>query len=149
MKRVWIGMAAGFALLGAWVWAADVVTLQGERTVYTVDCEGGRWQGKRCDGHLMAGQRYRFRALPPHGEVVHWIAASSQPSGKFDGCKIQDGRSWTCPPNADAANTITLQMDRGRPVHDTTGQVRAFHAVGKWRWWLAHWGAPIGDEADF
>ena len=43
--------------------------MQGERTIYTVECQAGSWNGDRCSGQLVAGPRYRYRALPPHSEV--------------------------------------------------------------------------------
>ena len=43
--------------------------MQGERTVYTVDCTNGAWQGDHCSGQVAAGMRYRYRALKGHGEV--------------------------------------------------------------------------------
>ncbi|HEX7441836.1 MAG TPA: hypothetical protein VF319_17250, partial [Caldimonas sp.] len=95
-------IALGFA-----AWASDFVTMQGERTIYTVDCKNGVWQGDRCGGQVVAGTRYRFRALKPHGEVIFWMVGSKEPSGKFNECTIQDGRNWVCKVCADAARSIT------------------------------------------
>ena len=101
-------VALGFA-----AWASDFVTLQGERTIYTVDCDGGAWQGDHCSGQVAAGARYRYRALKPHGEVIFWTVGTSEPSGKFGECTIQDGRNWVCKVCPDAARSITLQMAQG------------------------------------
>ncbi|MDB5900055.1 MAG: hypothetical protein JWP22_3328 [Ramlibacter sp.] len=141
-----------FALLAAvvvaWVWLCDYVTLQGERTIYTVQCRGGEWRGDLCTGALSTGDRYRFRALPRHREVLFWTAGSTEPSGRFSECVIVDGRNWTCPANGEAGRTIMLALDHGTPVHDATGRTRPFHSVAKWRWLLLKAGAPAGSRAD-
>ena len=91
MVRVWAIVIAILCALGFAAWASDFVTMQGERTVYTVDCVGGSWQGDHCSGHVAAGTRYRFRALKPHGEVIFWTVGSKEPSGRFNDCQVQDG----------------------------------------------------------
>jgi hypothetical protein len=146
--RVWLAVFAALAAVIFAVWVSDRVTLQGERTVYTVECRDGAWQGARCSGRLVAAERFRFRALKPHREVVFWTVRGQAPSGKFTDCNIKDGRNWTCTANAEASSTITLQMSGGLPVHDTTGRTRAFHSVTKWQWFLLSWGIPIGSAAD-
>ena len=134
MVRVWAFVIVLLAALGFAGWCSDFVTMQGERTVYTVECDGGAWNGNRCGGHLVAGARYRYRALKAHSEVVFWTVGGSEPSGKFAECDIQDGRNWRCKANADANRSITLEMTEGFPV---AGPVtRAFRAVPKWRWLL-------------
>ena len=139
---------AALTAVSAMLWASDKITLQGERTIYTVECADGAWQGLHCTGHLVAADRFRFRALKAHREVVFWAVGASQPSGKFTDCDVRDGRHWTCRPNADASSTITLQMTEGVAVADATGRVRAFHAIEKWRWFFLKWGAPAGSDAD-
>jgi hypothetical protein len=135
MLRVRALVIAVLAVLGFAAWASDFVTMQGERTIYTVDCVHGAWQVDHCNGQLTAGARYRYRALKPHGEVVFWTVGSSEPSGKFSDCVIQDGRNWICKVCPDAARSITLQMAQGLPV--PAAQVtRPFRAVTKWRWLL-------------
>lgn len=146
--RSWFFILGTLGLLGCAAWVSDWVTLQGERTVYTVGCADGAWHETRCAGQLVAGDRYRFRALPAHGEVLFWTVGSKQPSGKFTDCSIQDGRNWLCKANADASRTITLQLTQGRPLHDETGKCGSFHAVSKWRWWLINCGVYAGDSAD-
>src|SRR5215210_3270842 len=115
MHKVWLALSGLFVIAAACGWAVDFITLAGERTVYTVDCKNGAWMANRCSGNIVAGDRFRFRALAPHGEVLFWTAGSAEPSGKFTGCTIANGRSWSCPANADAARTITLAMVRGQP----------------------------------
>ena len=136
MVRVWAFVIATLAALGFAAWASDFVTMQGERTVYTVDCVGGSWQGDRCSGKVAAGTRYRFRALKPHGEVIFWTVGSKEPSGRFNDCQVQDGRNWVCKMCADASRTITLQMVHGKPVADAAVATRPYRAVSKWRWLL-------------
>ena len=136
MVRVWALVIAILAALGFAAWASDFVTLQGERTIYTVDCAGGVWQGDRCSGRVAAGERYRYRALKPHGEVIFWTVGSKEPSGKFGECTIQDGRNWVCKACPDAARSITLQMAHGVPVGGAQNVTRPYRAVSKWRWLL-------------
>jgi hypothetical protein len=153
MVRVWALVAVVFALLGFAGWASDFVTMQGERTVYTVECVGGAWQGDQCAGHLVAGTRYRYRALKPHGEVIFWTVGTKEPSGKFEDCQIQDGRNWVCKVCPDAARSITLRMAQGSPVSDTPRVTRPFRSVSKWRWLLleggftANRGVPVALAA--
>ena len=146
--RIWLGVLVALGLLGFFTWASDFVTLQGERTIYTVGCAEGSWQGTHCTGRLVAAERYRFRALHAHREVLFWTVGGAEPSSKFSDCTVQDGRNWSCKPNADAPKSITLQMLHGQAVHDETGQVRSFHAVPKWRWMPARYGVSPGSEAD-
>lgn len=136
MVRVWAFVAVVFVALGFAAWASDFLTMQGERTIYTVDCAGGSWQGDHCSGHLVAGDRFRYRALKPHGEVIFWTVGTKQKSGKFENCEIQDGRNWVCKPCLDAARSITLRMAQGAPVADTSTLTLPFRAVSKWRWLL-------------
>jgi hypothetical protein len=134
--------------MAGFLWASDKITLDGERTVYTVECHDGTWQGTHCSGELKATNRYRFRALKAHREVVFWTAGAGEPSGRFTDCDIQDGRNWTCQPMQDAQRTITLQLNKGKPVPDASGVVRPFHAIAKWRWYLLRSGIPVGGGAD-
>ncbi len=134
MRRVWAALILVLAALVFGAWASDFITMQGERTVYTVDCNGGSWREDRCSGKLAAGPRYRYRALKPHNEVIFWTVGSPERSGKFDDCVIQDGRNWVCKPGNDASRSITLAMAGGAPVR--TNATRPFRAVSKWRWLL-------------
>jgi hypothetical protein len=146
--RTWFFVLACLTALAVFLWASDKITLEGERTVYTVDCHAGFWEGAHCSGKLEAVERFRFRALKPHREVIFWTVGASDPSGKFSDCDIKDGRNWVCRPTADAKRTITLQMKKGEPVLDASGQGRLFHAIAKWRWYLLHIGVPVGSDAD-
>jgi hypothetical protein len=130
-------LAVLLVLVGAMAWISDSITLQGERTIYTVRCIDGEWKDEQCTGHLVAAERYRFRALRAHREVLFWtVGSSNEPSGKFSDCEIQDGRNWKCAPSPDTSRSITLQIARGFPVPDAAGRTRGFHAVPKWKWMM-------------
>lgn len=146
MKRVWALVVAILASLIFAGWASDFVTPQGERTVYTVDCREGVWKEDRCSGRIVSGPRYRYRALKPHGEVIFWTVGTNEPSGKFSGCSITDGRNWICPPNADAVRSITLKMDRGAPVSERPGVTFPCRHVPKWRWFLLDAGLAVDPQ---
>ena len=53
MVRVWGFVIAIFSVLGFAAWASDFITMQGERTIYTVECRDGAWAGDRCAGNLV------------------------------------------------------------------------------------------------
>lgn len=135
----------GFAL----AWVTDSVTMQGERTIYTVDCRDGQWDAAgRCSGKLVPADRYRFRALRSHSEVLFWRPGVAENSGRLTQCAITDGRNWKCPPSADAARSITLEMVRGEAVREGPSVTQPFHAVPKWRWIAIRWGLPVGSSAE-
>ena len=147
MKIRWV-FAGGFAILGVFIWASDRITVQGERTVYTVECSSGAWNGNRCSGKLVAGSRHRYRALKARGEVLFWVLGAPEPSSKLTGCTIQDGRNWTCPVTADAPKSITLALLRGEPVRNPAWPTRPFHAVSKFTWTLLSLGVDFTSSAE-
>ena len=151
MFRLWALALVALAALGFAAWASDFVTMQGERTIYTAECIGGEWQGARCTGQVGPGQRYRYRALRPHREVIFWTVGTSEPSGKFEDCTIQDGRNWICKVCPDARRSITLQMAQGQPIAGPEAVTRPFRAVSKWRWMLLRQGitsnSPVAPAA--
>ena len=140
-----LAVVVAFGALAAWL--GDAITLQGERTIYTVDCADGQWAGDRCTGSLRPAARFRFRALRARGEVLFWRVGVAEPSARLEACTIRDGRNWQCPPGRDAARSITLEMDRGCAVRDATSPTLAFRSVPKWRWLLLRWGLPAGSTA--
>jgi len=149
MKRWW--WLVPVALFVAVIWASDSLTMQGERTVYTAGCQGGAWQANRCTGELVAGDRYRYRALKARGEVVFWLVGSSEPSGKFTGCDVKDGRNWSCRARSatpDAARTVTLEMARGQALPEKAGPTRPLHRVSKVTWTLLTLGWWFGSTAE-
>jgi hypothetical protein len=148
MRNVWIALACLFMIAALSAWAHDFISLTGERTVYTADCRQGTWVGNRCTGDIVAGERYKFRALRAHGEVIFWTACSAEPSGKFTGCNVESGRNWSCPPSADAARTITQSMAHGQPVPGPQHRTRAFRSVSKLRWLALRQGLTFGSTAN-
>ena len=132
-------------LIGTLAWANDFITLQGEWTVYTVECRQGIWSGDICTGKLIASDRYRFRALKPHREVLFWIVGSTEPSGRLAPCEIENRANWTCKATADSSRSITQVMSQGHPVSDPTANARPFHAVSKIKWLLLRYGKVFGD----
>lgn len=144
--RFLIFILVGMALLASILWLGDKITLQGERTVYTVDCQQGSWQGQRCNGRMVAAHRVRFRILKAHREVLVWNAGGSETSGKFTDCEIKDGRNWKCQLHPDAPSTVTHQMVHGQPIPDPASG-KPLHTVAKWHWWLLRWGLSLGHEA--
>jgi hypothetical protein len=130
------------------MWATDFVTLQGEWTIYTADCVDGQWQGSTCSGHMTAGERYRFRVLKAHREVLFWtIGDDRNESGRFLNCVVQDGRTWTCPGAANAAQTITRRMTLGVPHDEKADGILSVHRVPKWKWEALKHGVPVGQSA--
>ncbi|HMW24150.1 MAG TPA: hypothetical protein PKC59_12005 [Burkholderiaceae bacterium] len=126
-------VAAGLAFM---IWSSDTITLQGERTIYTLTCEGGQWQADQsCSGRVRAGDRYRYRALRAHREVLFWRVGVSEPSRRLTNCDIEDGRTWRCPAGPDASHSVTLQLDHGDALPGPAGQTLPLHATTKWHWW--------------
>ncbi len=146
--RAWLFASAVLVLFIGFIWASDRITLKGQRTVYTVECDHGTWNGSHCSGKLKPGARHRFSALKARGEVVFWVAGASEPPGRLTGCTIDDGRDWVCPPGTDASRTITLHMSNGRPVPNPNGPSLPLHSVEKWRWWLLRCGIPPGNDRE-
>ena len=129
-SMIWIAVLSVFGVLG---WMSDFVTLQGERTIYTAECPGGSWNGTSCPAGVVAGKRFRFRALRVHREVLFWtVGAPQEASGKFSDCEISDGRNWACKNAVLDGQTITRAMAHGKPVQD--GQATPYHQVAKWYW---------------
>ena len=138
---------AALSAFGLLIWASDHITMQGERTIYTVKCEGGKWEGTRCTGRLVPAQRYGFRASPARGEVIYWIRGSAQPSGKLSGCKVVDRDNWSCTMAADQTPVAAFEMKKGRPTRADDPRVIAFREVPKWKWWLMDAGVGLFSEA--
>jgi hypothetical protein len=123
-------------MLCAFLWSVDFITLQGEWTVYTAECKQGTWNQDQCLGKLVASDRYRFRTLKRRKEVLFWIPGSDEPSGRLTPCEVENRSNWTCSSGADSPRSITLTMNKGRPVSDPAANTRPFHAVSKIRWML-------------
>jgi hypothetical protein len=147
LRRTVAWFALALVALGAYAWLNDKINTQGERTVYTARCVGGEWQANRCTGKLVASERYRFRALRAHQEVLFWTIGEKAPSGRYSDCEIVDSHNWSCKPNADAARTITHQMTQGRPIPDPNVPTVPFRQVPKWKWLMLQAGFPAGSRA--
>jgi hypothetical protein len=149
MKRLslTVTVIAVLALVGLTGWLHDFVTLSGAHTVYVAECAGGVWQGTTCTGHLVAGDRYRLKALKPHSEVLYWTAGATKPSGKLTECVIENAKNWSCRQTSDQQQTVTHALRNGHPVVEP-GKARPFHSVDKWKWLLLEQGVSVFHEAD-
>jgi len=147
MALKWVAVSVGLMALAIVIWASDRISYEGERTIYSVRCEQGTWEGWRCTGRLVAGDRYRFRASKSRREVLYWIVGSSGPSGKYTDCKVADRGNWTCMETVGQPATIAHAMVNGRPTRDEGGTTLAFHAVPKWQWWLLDAGVQVTNHA--
>jgi hypothetical protein len=133
----------------AMIWASDRITFQGERTVYTVQCLDGAWDGLRCTGRMVAGDRHLFRASKNRQEVLYWITGSKTPSGKFADCRVRNRGDWSCNVAVNQPPTIAHEMAKDRPVNSVAGLDLPFRAVHKWKWWILHLGLPVFAEAEY
>jgi hypothetical protein len=141
VRRGWtatrIALALAVVALGsALLWTTDRITLQGERTIYAVDCADGAWSGSACTGRLVAGPRYAFRASAARREVLYWVRGSGAPSGKLTDCTVTDRDNWSCAAVDVKPATIAFEMVKGRPTRSGNALTLPFHSVPKWRWWL-------------
>ena len=137
------------AVIGLIFWASDQITLQGERTIYTANCDGGRWEGLRCTGTMVAGDRYRYRASHSRHEVIYWKVGSPAPSGKYTDCDVRNRGNWSCNAELGASPSITQAMANDQATHGSPGLTVPFHALPKWKWWLLHFGLRMFDEAAY
>lgn len=128
--------AVALAIVATLIWSSDRITLDSERTIYTVRCEGGAWEGLRCTGRLVAGDRYRYRASRTRNEVHFWVAGSATPSGTYTDCSVRNRGNWRCNATVGQAPSITLQMVDDQATHGPAGLTVPFHAIQKWKWWL-------------
>jgi hypothetical protein len=139
---------AVLATLALLIWGSDRITLQGERTIYTVECAGGAWEGAHCTGKLVAGPRYVFRASRRRGEVLHWVRGSTEPSGKYSDCTVKDRDNWTCNARVGERPQLTYEIAKGQPTHGVGGLTSPFHDVPKWKWWAIRMNVPGFTDAD-
>jgi hypothetical protein len=151
MKRRWFSSALALLLIAlaviALVWASDRITLQGERTIYAVECAEGAWEGSRCTGRLVAGPRYAFRVSTRRHEVLHWIRGSGAPSLRFTGCEVKDRDNWSCAADPGQPPMIAYGMRDGRPLRPGDTAIGPFHDVSKWKWWAIRYGVNFFSEA--
>jgi hypothetical protein len=144
-----LSIALLVALVAALVWGSDRITMQGERTIYTVDCDGGTWTGRVCSGKLAPSKRYAFRASLARQEVIYWIRGSMAPSGKFPECNVVDRDNWSCKaaPEGSPA-TIAYEMAKGHPTRAGSEHMLPYHSVQKWKWWLIDAGLRVFTRAE-
>lgn len=135
MRKVWICLGLVVLALGVDVWLGDMISLEGQKTIYTAGCVHGAWLDGKCSGTLAAGERVRFLALPEKREVDFWVVGDGGPRGRLSPCVIQDGRNWSCAESADASKSITLALADGEPSGGK-GATRPCHAISKGRWLL-------------
>jgi len=132
-----VALVVIIAALSLLLWGSDRITLQGERTIFTVDCAGGTWEGARCTGHLVPGKRYAFRASKARQEVLYWIRNSDAPSGRYTDCTVTDRDNWSCNVvTGGTPRTIAFEMVKGQPTRVGSGLALPYHSVPKWKWWL-------------
>ena len=129
-------------------WLTDFITLKGERTVYAANCKGGNWRGETCTGKLAAGERYRFRVLKAHNEVLYWTAGKEGTLGKLTDCVITSGRNWRCQPTVSPVNTVALEIFHGKVVPRAGANIVGAHLVSKARWYVLWMRMPIGTDAE-
>lgn len=125
------------------VWASDRITLQGERTIFTVKCQRGDWVNGRCTGTLVPGERYAFRASVRRQEVLYWIRGAQSPYGKFSDCQVRDRDNWTCTVPVGADAKVTEGMIGGEPTTGCAGLPTPLHRIAKWRWWVMQLAATM------
>ena len=151
---------ARFAIRAAWavvllgtlatvIWAGDSVTWEGERTIYTVDCAEGAWEGTRCTGRLVAGPAYRFRASRVRQEVIYWVVGATERSGHHIDCDVKNRGNWSCNAAVGEKPTITYEMANDRATHGPAGLTIPFHATSKWKWWLLKGGVRLFSSATY
>ena len=128
---------------GILIWASDRITLQGERTIFTVKCQGGEWINGRCTGTLVPGDRYAFRASVRRQEVLYWIRGAKSPYGKYSDCQVKDRDNWKCTVPAGPDSTKIEAMIAGQPTSGCAGLPAPLHRVAKWRWWLMELAADV------
>ena len=149
MGPKWVAIVLVIAGLAIVLWASDKITYEGERTVYTVRCEKGNWDGLTCRGTMVAGDRYRFRASVSKQEVLYWVVGSAEPSGKFSHCAVKDRGNWSCEEGAGQPPTIARAMMNGRPRREDDERHIPFHAVPKWVWWVLDVGVHVYSKAGY
>jgi len=149
MRKIVVGALIGLGVVAGTIWVSDQVTLEGERTVYLVECRDGQWEELRRTGKLVAGPQHRFRASRSRQEVLFWVPGSKEPSGKYTDCHVKDRGNWTCNTRVDQKPAIAYEMVDDRPTRGGTGLTQPFHAIQKWKWWVLRAGIPAFSEASY
>lgn len=134
--------------LAGFIWSTDRITFQGERTVYTVTCDGGAWIDTHCTTKLSAGARYTFRASRSRQEVLYWVVGSNTPSGRYGNCRVENRGNWSCSVAPEQPRTITVEMKNDKPTRPDHGASPLFHTVPKWKWWAIFYGIKHFTDAN-
>jgi hypothetical protein len=130
MRKVLPYVVTVLVFLAGVIWTSDQVTLEGERTIYSVNCADGTWSGLRCTGRLVPGDRYRFRASRTRNEVVFWIAGSTEPSGIHRDCTVRDRGNWTCNTKAGDQQSVTNEMAHVTDLYTTLAKIAGTQVPG-------------------
>jgi hypothetical protein len=149
MIRTIVAILIVLGFFAGLVWASDRVTLQGERTLYGVNCNAGTWNGLTCTTNLVAGNQYVFRASHARQEVLYWIRYSSEPSGRHAKCEVTNRDNWQCEAGPQDAQWVVHELAHGRPTASAGGAAQPLHGVAKWKWYLLKWGLYRFDTADY
>jgi hypothetical protein len=142
-------IAAVVTVIGALIWASDKITLQGQRTIYSVQCRDGTWEGWRCTGTLVAGDRYRFLASRSRQEVIFWVVGSKQPSAKYTDCVVEDRDNWKCNAKPGQPAAVVDELAHGKPDTSGAALTAPLRAVHKWKWWVLYGGIHAFRSADY
>jgi hypothetical protein len=150
LRRLLLGALVLLTLLGV-IWASDQITLQGERTIYTVTCKQGRWLANRCTGDLAPGERRAFRASRTRQEVIQWIRGSEEPSQKYTDCQVKNRDNWKCHARENQKPLVVDELIIGRPAWSAAEStaIVPFHAVAKWKWYALQAGIRVFTDADY
>ena len=104
-------------------------------TLFQVWCDG-KVVKNTCEGKLGdLLQRVTFTAFPDRQEVVTHIGSVVQ---RFDGCVVQDPRTWTCTQHFSDGTTATRAMNDGEFSYFTTDASHSGHDtvfVSAWRYY--------------
>jgi hypothetical protein len=149
MFGVVFGVVVLAAVAGVAMWASDQITLQGERTLFSVKCEGGAWVGNHCTGKLVRGERYAFRVSKTRQEVIYWVRGAIVPSGKYDHCRVENRDNWQCELQTGENPAITRELHNGRPPVAAGSPIDAIHGVSKAKWYAMTFGFNWPKDADY
>jgi hypothetical protein len=145
----WVAAALAAASLPiAAGWLSDAVTLDGHWSIYTLHCERGTWRDHRCTGRLRPAERYSYVASKETQSVRLEVHGRTRWIGGMDGCRVVDGRTWSCNPTS-AAPTVALEIKRGVPTVFAPGRSGdELTTKARWLWLraLGNFGYTSGAE---
>lgn len=121
--------------------------MEGERTLYTVQCSEGQWSGRACTGRLMAARSYRYEARPGAHEVVFSVDAAPSQRRRLAPCEVRDARNWSCAAGNDSASSVTLTMVCGQAT-DPAPPALGLRVVPKLQWWRLKAGLDFSRDVE-